>query len=152
MKRSGITAVLAALVILASGCGSSGAKEIDAASLAASLASEVTYDDTLEALDEELSGMYFEMEENVTATLYMGSGTTAEEVAVFEAQDEDTAKTQLSHVQDYLDSQKEAVQDYQPEEVKRIEGAVVEQRGKYVILCVSADSTKAKEIIEEAFK
>lgn len=152
MKKSGLTAVLAALALLAAGCGSSAVKEIDAKALADTLASEVTYEDSLEVLDEEVAGVYFELEDDVTTSLYMGSGSTAEEVAVFAASDEETAKKQLSHVQDFLDDQKESFQDYIPEEAKRIDDAVLVQRGKYVILCVSADSAKAEEIIEEAFK
>lgn len=152
MKRSRLTAVLAALALFAAGCGSNAAKEIDAQALADSLATGTTYDDELQKMENELVDVYFDMEEDVTAFLYMGSGSTAEEAAVFEAPDEESAKKQLEHVKAYLADQSESFRDYIPEEVKRVEDAVVEQRGKYVILCVSADSAKAKEIVEEAFK
>ena len=82
----------------------------------------------------------------------MGSGSTAEEVAVFDTPDEETARKQMEHVQAYLDDQAESFRDYIPEETKRVENAVLEQRGKYVILCVSGDPDKAEEIIEKAFK
>ena len=55
-------------------------------------------------------------------------------------------------MQAYLDDQAESFRDYIPEETKRVENAVLEQRGKYVILCVSGDPDKAEEIIEKAFK
>lgn len=152
MKKSGLTAVLAALAILTAGCGGDKAKTIDAKALADSLLSEISYEDELEELSEEMAAMSIDTEDGVKTWLYMGSGATSEELAVFETPDEETAKKQLEHVKDFVDDQIEAERDYRPEEVKRLEDAVLEQRGKYVILCVSADSDKAKEIIEKAFK
>lgn len=152
MKKSRLTAVLAALVILTAGCGGDKAKEIDAKALAGSLLSEVTYEDELQELSEQMAVMQFDTEDGVKIYLYMGGGATAEEVAVFEAPDEEAAKKQLDHVKDFVDDQIETERDYRPEEVKRLEAAVLERRGKYVILCVSSDSDKAKEIIEKAFK
>ncbi len=152
MKKSRLTAVLAALVLLAAGCGNGAAKEIDPKALADSLVSGIAYDDELQLLEEDAVAVYLDMEEGVTASMYMGSGSTAEEVAVFDAPDEETAKKQKEHVQTYLEDQAESFRDYIPEETKRVESAVLEQKGKYVVLCVSGDSDKAKEIIEEAFK
>jgi len=133
------------------GCGSSG-KTIDAAALAESLTAEISYDDTLEAVDADTVSMYITLPDEVESVMYMGSGSTAEEVAVFTAPDEDTAKETMESVQEHLNDQTESFQDYIPEESKRVGNAVLEQRGKYVILCVSGDSDTAKEIIEEAFK
>lgn len=152
MKKSRLTAVLAALVLLSAGCGSNAAKEIDASALAESLATDISYDDELQLLDEDEVKVYIDMEEGVKASLYMGSGSTAEEAAVFDAPDEDTAKKQMEHVQTYLDDQADSFRDYIPEETKRVEDAVLVQKGRYVILCVSASSDQANEIIEEAFK
>ena len=152
MKKSGLTAVLAALALFAAGCGSNTVKEIDAQALADSLATEITYDDQLEAMGVELASVYFDLEDDVTTSLYMGSGSTAEEVAVFDTPDEETARKQMEHVQAYLDDQAESFRDYIPEATKRVENAVLEQGGKYGILCVSGDPDKAEEIIEKAFK
>lgn len=151
MKKSGLFAVLAAAVLFASGCSSS-AKTIDAAGLAKSLATEIAYDDTLEELDADEVAMYMDVPDGVEAVMYMGSGSTAEEVAVFTAPDEETAKTMLDNVQSFLDDQAESFEDYVPEESKRVGNAVLEQKGKYVVLCVSGDSDAAKEVIGEAFK
>ena len=144
MKKSGLIATLAAGMILLSACGS-GTKTIDAAALASSLATDISYDDTLEKISDEVP-------KDVKSYVYMGSGSTAEEVAVFEAPDKDTASTVKDNVQTYLDDQSDSFQDYIPEESKRIGNAVLEQKDQYVILCVSGDSEGAKEIIEKAFK
>lgn len=151
MKKSGLFAILFAGALLMAGCGSS-EKTIDAAALAESLTAEISYDDTLEAVDADTVSMYITLPDEVESVMYMGSGSTAEEVAVFTAPDEDTAKETMESVQEHLNDQTESFQDYIPEESKRVGNAVLEQRGKYVILCVSGDSDTAKEIIEEAFK
>jgi hypothetical protein len=84
--------------------------------------------------------------------MYMGSGSTAEEVGVFTAPDEETAQETLESVQSHLDDQTDSFQDYLPEEAKRVGNAVLEQKGNYVILCVSGESDTANDLIEEAFK
>ena len=92
MKKSGFIATLAAGMILLAGCGST-QKEIDAAALAKSLVSDITYDDQLEQIDEDDVSVYIDVPKKVNTIMYMGSGSTAEEVAVFTAPDEDTART-----------------------------------------------------------
>ena len=145
MKKSGLITALAAGMILLAGCGST-QKDIDASALAKSLVSDITYDDQLEQIDED------DVSVKVNTIMYMGSGSTAEEVAVFTAPDEETARTTEENVQSFLDDQSDSFEKYIPEETKRISNAVLEQKGKYVVLCVSGDSDKAKEIIEKAFK
>ena len=151
MKKSGLVATLAAGMLLLAACGS-GSKTIDAAALASSLATDISYDDALEQISDEDVSMYIEVPEGVKSYVYMGSGSTAEEVAVFEAPDKDTAATVKENVQTYLDDQSDSFQDYIPEESKRIGNAVLEQKDQYVILCVSGNSDGTKEIIEKAFK
>jgi len=154
-KKGGLTALLVAGMLVMAGCGASDSKKevsIDTAVLADSLATGITYEDSLEQISEKEVGIYYELEEGVSSHVYMGSGSTAEEVAVFEAKDEASAKLQKEHVQAHLDEQEESFRDYLPEEVKRIEGAVLEQRGKYVVLCVTKDASAAKEMIEKAFQ
>lgn len=151
MKKSHLCTILTAGALLLAGCGSSD-KTIDAVALADSLVTDISYDDTLEKLDTDTASIYVDIPENVEVIMYMGSGQTAEEVAVFTAPDAKTAAETLNHVQQHLDDQTASFEDYIPEEAKRVEDAVLEQKGNYVVLCVSGDSGSAEKIIEEAFK
>jgi hypothetical protein len=151
MKKSGVLAILAAGAFLLAGCGST-EKTIDAAALAETLTTDISYDDELELVDDDDVSMYIDLPEGVESVMYMGSGSTAEEVAVFTAADSDTAGETLESVQSYLDDQADSFEDYLPEEAKRVGNAVLEQKGNYVILCVSGESDTAKDLIEEAFK
>lgn len=151
MKKTGLLAVLTAGVLLLAGCGGE-AKTIDAQALAKSLATEIKYDDTLKELTADEISMLVDLPEDVDSVMYVGSGSTAEEVGVFTAKDSNQAKETMEDVQKYLDDQADSFQDYVPEETKRIGNAVLEQKNQYVVLCVSGDSDQAKEIIEKAFK
>lgn len=151
MKKTGLLAVLTAGVLLLAGCGGA-AKTIDAQALAKSLATEIKYDDTLKELTADEISMLVDLPEDVDSVMYAGSGSTAEEVGVFNAKDSNQAKETMEDVQKYLDDQADSFQDYVPEETKRIGNAVLEQKNQYVVLCVSGDSDQAKEIIEKAFK
>jgi hypothetical protein len=151
MKKSGVLAILAAGAFLLAGCGST-EKTIDAAALAETLTTDISYDDELELVDDDDVSMYIDLPDGVESVMYMGSGSTAEEVAVFTAADSDTAAETLESVQSYLDDQADSFEDYLPEEAKRVGNAVLEQKGNYVILCVSGESDTAKDLIEEAFK
>ena len=97
MKKSGFIATLAAGMILLAGCGST-QKDIDASALAKSLVSDITYDDQLEQIDEDDVSVYIDVPKKVNTIMYMGSGSTAEEVAVFTAPDEETARLSLIHI------------------------------------------------------
>ena len=157
-------AVMALLCItMLAGCGSKEASTkdseenktvtVDIESLADKLATDITYEDTLEQVDDDTIGFYVDVADGVKSVMYMGtSGKTAEEVAVFEATDEDTAIQMKENVQTFLDDQGESFQDYIPEEADRVENAVLVQNGNYVVLCVCGTPDDAQSIIDKAFK
>lgn len=156
MKKKNIFLKLAAICSMASvillGCGSSSPVSVDTAALTTSLTSDISYDNELSELSEEDITNYVTVEDGVKGVMYMSSGSTAEEVAVFTAPDEATASTMKNNVQEFLNDQKTSFEDYIPEEAQRIDDAVLVVKGNYVILCVSGDSDKAQEIIDNAFK
>lgn len=154
IKKKSLLMVAATICLTlgaATGCGSK-AKTIDASALAGSLSKDISYDEELKEVNAEDVTNYVSLEDKVEAVMYMSSGSTAEEVAVFTAEDEETAKKMQTNVENFLTDQKNSFKDYIPAEASRIDEAVIEQKGNYVVLCVSGDSDKAKEIINEAFK
>ena len=156
MKKRNIFTKAIAVCSIASvlflGCGSSSPVSVDTEALATSLTGDISYDNELTVLSEDEITNYVTVEKDVKCIMYMSSGSTAEEVAVFTAPDEETASTMKNNVQEFLNDQKTSFEDYIPEEAKRIEDAVLVVNGNYVVLCVSGDSAKAKEIIDSAFK
>lgn len=141
---------MAAMTLLA-GCGTGKSQNVDVEALEKSLLNDIVYEDTLSKLSDEDISNYIDIPEGVTGVMYMGSGATAESVAVFTAPDKATADILEDNIEMYLRDQESAFEDYKPEEAKRIDNAVLEQEGKYVVLCVSGDSSKAEALIDKTF-
>ena len=147
-----LTALVGVAGILLMGCGGKGGNtSVDVNALTTSLTQDITYSEPLQELAAEDIENYVLLEEGVEAVMYMSSGSTAEEVAVFTAPDETTANTMKENVTMFLDDQRASFKDYIPEEASRIDNAVLVVNGNYVVLCVSGDSEAAQDIIDKAF-
>lgn len=152
MKKWKLAIIAAAAMALVTACGDQGdsSAKVDTDALMNSLVSDITYTEELKKLDADDISNYISVPEGVEAVMYMSSGSTAEEAAVFTAPDADTAKTVKENVEFFLDDQKASFKDYIPEEAQRIKDAVLVCEGNYVVLCVSDNSEQAKQIIEKA--
>lgn len=150
----GLAAGVFACAVLAS-CGEQAENvEVDINALAEALDTGITYQDPLEKLDDDMVGMLYSVDGLVDASVvYMGSGATAEEIAVFDCVDADTAKNKVKPiVEDHVKSQIEAFENYVPEEVAKLNEAVIRQVGEYVVLSVSNDVDGANKILDEYLK
>jgi hypothetical protein len=146
-KKTGTTASSAALA------KSSQAAAVDVTKVADRLLNEIKYDDKLaEAEKESLDVIYPGLPKDKIKAMKIyvsSSGGTSEEIAAFEAGDEETAKEIETKLKERVEAQKTSFKNYVPEELKRLENALVIRKGNYVYLSVSGDSDKAKSIIEE---
>ena len=129
-------------------------KSVDAKALADSLLSEISYTDQLSAVDLDTAKMFlnFADVEINEAYIYESSGATAEEIVVLVCKDSDSAAKAKSAFEQRVSEQTENFTDYVPEEVPKLNDAVIITSREYAILSVSGDSSKAKDIIEGAFK
>ena len=129
-------------------------KSVDAKAIADSLLSEISYTDQLSAVDLDTAKMFlnFADVEINEAYIYESSGATAEEIVVLVCKDSDSAAKAKSAFEQRVSEQKENFTDYVPEEVPKLNDAVIITSREYAILSVSGDSSKAKDIIEGAFK
>lgn len=152
MKRKvGRTAALFLLAALIAGCANS-APTVDVNSLAKSLASDVAYGEPLTELDSDAVERAFHVDpEDVAAVdAYIGSGATVDEVSVWEGKDDAAAQKIEETLQQRVDQRKEDYADYKPEEVPKLDNAVLVRSGKYVVLCVTDDAAAAQKIADEA--
>lgn len=132
---------------------SSQAAVVDVTKIADRLLNEIKYDDKLaEAEKESLDVIYPGLPKDKIKAMKIyvsSSGGTSEEIAAFEAGDEETAKEIETKLKERVETQKTSFKNYVPEELKRLENALVIHKGNYVYLSVSGDPDKAKSIIEE---
>ena len=91
-----LCAFLTAVVVCISmaGCGSGKDLTVDVNAMAKDMAEQVSYQDDIVLISRDVADMIYLMPDGIeSVAMYMGSGATAEEAAVFEAKDEETAKT-----------------------------------------------------------
>ena len=110
-------------------------------------------DELVEVNENALENLYGLTSAEVADYKAYTSGTmsTAEEVAVFVAQDGkvDTVKQAVeTRVQD----QKSAYQDYRPEEMTKLNSAIVREKGNVVVLVVADETEKANTLVDEILK
>ena len=149
MKRVRVLVLALLLLVSLAGCGKSPAKEVDVAALASKLAQEVQFESSLKELTAEQLGNYLPLPDGASAAAYMSNGTTAEEIIAVKCADEAAAKTLKTAVESFLADQRAEMERYQPEEVARMEKAVLAQRGSWVVRCVTDDTATAEKIIKE---
>ena len=137
----------------ASSAKSSQAAAVDVTKVADRLLNEIKYDDKLaEAEKESIDVIYPGLPKDKIKAMKIyvsSSGGTSEEIAAFEVGDEETAKEIETKLNERVEAQKTSFKNYVPEELKRLENALVIRKGNYVYLSVSGDPDKAKSIIEE---
>lgn len=141
------------LCVLFAGCGKENVT-IDVAGLADELKNTIPFSDSLEEMSEVAFQLKYDIDEAdiVSKKIYVGSGATAEEIAVFEAKDEEAAKRILSAVDLHVEEQIHEYTNYNPDELKKLNDSVKMQKGKYVILCVSDHSETARACINKYAK
>lgn len=135
--------VLLALVV--SACGGK-TQAVDVNQLASELLEQVDFEDELTELDESMVSALYGVEGAQEQKVYLSSGATAEEVAVFRFATEEEAQAALAVLEQRLESRRTDFANYMPDEAARLDNAVLECSGCCVALCVSAGDT-AKEII-----
>lgn len=151
MKRIGkvVTSVVIAASLLA-GCGSKEAS-FKVGDLGNDLNTKITYQDELMLLDVETASMFLNLSDIsiVDSAIYEGSGATAEEIVVLECTSGDEAKKAEQMLKDRVEEQKESFKDYVPEELTKLDAAIVVTNGNYAVLSVSNDPDGANAIIKE---
>lgn len=165
MKKLVTMFLLAVMSVSLIACGNSGdknsensqsgdsqnKKEVTAESLAEALVDGITYTGEIDRQPDEDLEWYIELEEGVTGVVYSVAGVSCEQVAVFKVPNDDAATKTIASLETLLADLKDQNAAYDAKVASRIENAVLEHKGDFVILCVSDDSAKAKEIIKEAF-
>ncbi len=148
MKKVMLAAMMAAMLLTS--CNEQ-PKDVDISALASQIVGEVSFDDSLSEIDDDMISMLYSIDGYTDAVLYKGSGATAEEVAIFKMETTDDAKAALEEAQAHIQSQIESYESYIPEEVSRLEDAIVRQDGCYVSVVVSGDSAAAEKLLDGAF-
>lgn len=147
MKRM-MTALLTAVMVLSlTACGN-GAKTVDVQAFADALKNNVSYDAEMIATATEDFDYYFSVPDGASIAGYESGGETYERIVVAQCADDASAKALLEEFNSYLADLTQEAGRYTPEEVTRLEDAIMMQQGGVVVLCISADADAADTVIK----
>ncbi len=126
----------------------------DLATLADNMHAAGTWGDELMLLDPAVIPNLYEVGEGNVAEIFVYSSSTmstAEEVAIFMAEDEES----VAYIEEMIDLRLQSLQfafeDYIPEEMPKIENAKVITNGLYVALIVADDTSAVEDVFNAAF-
>ena len=149
-------------VPLSGACVSSGAKAspqtpvftLDVSAFGDALFTDLDFRDQLEELDPLIVYTLLGIDGDHVAAQknFFSSGATAEEILVFQAVDQEAMHALKKAIEARIEDQKRVYVSYAPEEVIYLKGAVLEERGDYLVYCVAADAVSARKMIEEALR
>ncbi len=154
MKKKVLVLLAVVMVMVLSGCG--GSKEIvfGISQAASELLDCGAFTDTLTKCDNDKVVSLYGVDESLLAEyeVYIGTGATAEEIAIFRVKDSKDVETVKASCQSRVDAQKEACENYLPNEMPKLESPVLTTAGNYVILCVSNDNGKVQTVLDGYLK
>lgn len=153
MKKILAALLVAMMLLTLAACGGgSTAKTVDVQKLADDLKDNVPYSTEMIVTAVEDLNYKLDPPEGTTIAGYMADGNAADLIVVGQCASEEDAKTLYANVQTYVDDLKREANLYQPEDVARLDGALLRQTGTVVVLCVSDDTAAATAIVEGYLK
>ncbi len=123
-------------------------KDIDAESVAKTLLEECTFEGTLDKIDPAaIEAVYPGLPADAKFAVYMPGVTCADEVAVFTGADTNALE---KCVKDHVAEQRAGFADYMPEQLPKIDNAVIIEKNGALVLVISDDAAAAKASAEKA--
>ncbi|MBO5648638.1 MAG: DUF4358 domain-containing protein [Clostridia bacterium] len=121
--------------------------------LARALADTCTFSEPLTQNDaylkNHLYGFSAQADNMVACTAYVPAGITPEEVLVFEMKTADAANTIADMLRGYVTYQETQYGSYKPEEVPKLDDAVIVVDGTFVVYVVSTDNAAANKTVSD---
>ena len=129
---------------------------IAAADLAALLFKGIEYEDDIDLIGEtpeeniEIVAAYYDFDESLLAdaAIYMGSNATPEEICVMKSATDDVSALKAA-AEGRLATRIEDFTDYNPEQMPKLDTAVIYTSGRYVVFSVSGNAEAAMKILKE---
>ena len=147
------TVALALVLLLTglfSGC-SSEVKDIDLNQLSEDLQTQIDFEDELIEIDDSLLDNFYTFPDGNAIESHViyksASNATAEEIALFKVKDSSQVDAVRQSVENRVTDLHDRFESYVPEEIYKIDNAVIKTSGNYVMLVITTEYEKAEEII-----
>ena len=156
MKRSLLPMLLLLILLSLCACGEkASAKQALPApdALTAELLASGAFTEELGAAEKDVSLLLYGIDENDAPGICccFSGGSSADELAIIPCSDDGAAQRATEACKARLELQKRLFADYSPQEVPKLDGALLLRRDDTVVLCVASDAAKAKAVLDKYF-
>lgn len=141
-------------LLLAFCCVACGNFTLESDKLEKDVIDNVKFSSPLEEIDNvDTINVLYALPEGVTAnSVWRGNSISADEFCIFTASDSSGADATEQMALERISSQKETYQSYAPDEVTKLNNAIISKKGNYVVLLVTDDYENGKSIIDKYLK
>lgn len=126
--------------------------KIDIKELASDIIENVEFEDELNEVNEQIARKLYNIDNALNEIVYVSSGATAEEIAIFEFETKDDCKKAVNKAKTRIEEQKASFKDYMPKEVKKLDNAIILNKNNYLIICVTNNQKGVEEILDKYIK
>ena len=156
-KNIRCTAIILVIVLacgILTGCGGGDTKkaaDFDIGVMTDELLDSSAFSDILNPIPSDTAMMLYSLTSDQVAecSVCCSTGATAEEIAVFKATSEDAAQKIEAAMKTRVDNQNQAFVNYVPEEIPKLDKAIIVRNGLYVAYVVANDEAAAKAVVEK---
>ena len=156
-KNIRFTAIILVIVLacgILTACGGGDTKkaaDFDIGVMTDELLDSSAFSDILNPIPSDTAMMLYSLTSDQVAecSVCCSTGATAEEIAVFKATSEDAAQKIEAAMKTRVDNQNQAFVSYVPEEIPKLDKAIIVRNGLYVAYVVANDDAAAKTIVEK---
>ncbi len=141
------------LIFLLCGCSQPTKQVPPVSDLAAQLYEAGTFSTEISLVNNTVALQVYGLDGSLVedGAFYFSSGASADELALVKAVDADAAKAIQASFENRVLFQADTYADYMPEEVPKLEDALIQRNGVYVLLCVSEDADSILAVMKNYF-
>ena len=122
---------------------------IDINELSKDIIENIEFEDELNKVDKDTASKLYNINNFTSQSVYMSSGATAEEIAIFEFKDKKECKMALEKANKRIEEQKQNFKDYMPKEMKKLENAMIKNKNQYLIVCITNHPEEVGKILSK---
>lgn len=153
-KFLSVLLVVLSMVAVFCSCKKDGGKTPATNAVADAIKQSAEFVELVELTNDNITRRYFgiELEDIAEYTaLVCSNGANADEIAVFKMKEKDDVEDMLETVRERKQELYDSFVDYVPEEIGKIENAVIGSNGNYVYFIVCNNRAAAKAAAEDCF-
>ena len=125
-------------ILCFTGCSIQNTEEINIKELETNLTENIEFEDELTLFEGSPENIYG-IEGITSSVIYLGSGSTAEELAILEFENTKATDQAQKKLEKYIEDRKKSYESYNPKEVERLENTMIVKKECVIVLCVSLD-------------